>query len=129
MDRIEEIAKDGKFIKIEDQLLVLIRRQLKTEFMLEEKFRDLCKEMSNFVKESEDMVQEFKRLSGNDCGRKDIVHLLRQLFNGNVVVDLDVGGEAWHHVCSHAMFDVSLSIPVATCLSQTVSMFAIILTL
>ncbi|GJV11661.1 hypothetical protein Tco_1353202 [Tanacetum coccineum] len=77
MDRIEEIAKDGKFIKIEYQLLVLIRRQLKTEFMLEKKFRDLCKEMSNFVKESEDMVQEFKRLSGNDVA-KDIVHLLRR---------------------------------------------------
>ncbi|GJV11660.1 hypothetical protein Tco_1353201 [Tanacetum coccineum] len=52
-------------------------RQLKTEFMLEKKFRDLCKEMSNFVKESEDMVQEFKRLSGNDVA-KETVHLLRR---------------------------------------------------
>nr|GEU73086.1 hypothetical protein [Tanacetum cinerariifolium] len=38
---IEEIAKYAKFIKIKDQLLVLIRRQVETELMLEEKFRDL----------------------------------------------------------------------------------------
>nr|GEW26601.1 hypothetical protein [Tanacetum cinerariifolium] len=55
MAYIEEIAKDTKFIKAEDQLLVLIRRQVKTELMLEEKFRDLCEEVSNFVKESENV--------------------------------------------------------------------------
>nr|GEW00446.1 hypothetical protein [Tanacetum cinerariifolium] len=38
---IEKIAKDSKLIKIEDQLLVLIKRQVETELMLEEKFREI----------------------------------------------------------------------------------------
>ncbi|GKE67731.1 hypothetical protein Tco_1521892, partial [Tanacetum coccineum] len=74
---IEEIAKDAKFIKIEDQLLVLIRRRVETELMLDEKFRDLCEEASKFVKESEDVVQETERLSGNDVA-KETVSLLRR---------------------------------------------------
>ncbi|GJT62794.1 hypothetical protein Tco_1006327 [Tanacetum coccineum] len=53
---IEEIAKDAKLIKIEDQLLALIKRQLETELMLEEKLRDLCEKVSNFVKEREVLV-------------------------------------------------------------------------
>ncbi|GJW83480.1 hypothetical protein Tco_0156625 [Tanacetum coccineum] len=53
---IEEIAKDAKFNKIEDQLLVLIRRQVETQLKLEEKFQDICEEVSNFVKESEDVM-------------------------------------------------------------------------
>ncbi|GJW43231.1 hypothetical protein Tco_0072030 [Tanacetum coccineum] len=56
MAYIDEIAKDAKFIKIEDQLLGLIMRQMETELMLEDKFRDLCEEVSNFVKESEDVM-------------------------------------------------------------------------
>ncbi|GJX01659.1 hypothetical protein Tco_0185572, partial [Tanacetum coccineum] len=52
---IEEIAKDAKFNKIEDQLLVLIRRQVETQLKLEEKFQDICEEVSYFVKESEDV--------------------------------------------------------------------------
>nr|GEW30185.1 hypothetical protein [Tanacetum cinerariifolium] len=65
---IEEIAKD--------QLLVLIKRQMKTKFMLEEKFGDLCEEVSNFVKESEDVVNKVGRLSCKDVA-KEIVRLLR----------------------------------------------------
>ncbi|GJX92051.1 hypothetical protein Tco_0345377 [Tanacetum coccineum] len=64
---IEEIAKDAKFIKIEDQLLVLIRRQVETELMLKEKFRDICEEVSNFVKEGEDVVHELESNSGVTC--------------------------------------------------------------
>ncbi|GJT60778.1 RELA/SPOT-like protein [Tanacetum coccineum] len=40
-----------------------------------------------------------------------------------------LGGEAWHHACSHFVFDTALSIPAAACLSQTVSVFAVILAL
>nr|GEY28399.1 hypothetical protein [Tanacetum cinerariifolium] len=42
---------------------ILIKRQLETELMLEEKFRDLCEEVCNFVKEIEDVVKEVERLS------------------------------------------------------------------
>nr|GEW48067.1 hypothetical protein [Tanacetum cinerariifolium] len=73
---IKEIANYAKLIKIEDQLLVLIRRQVETELILKEKFRDLCEEVSNFVKESKDVVQELERLSGNDVA-KETVRLLR----------------------------------------------------
>ncbi|GJS45290.1 hypothetical protein Tco_0595411 [Tanacetum coccineum] len=34
-------------------------------------------------------------------------------WNANVVVDSDFGRAAWHHACSHSMFDASLSIPTA----------------
>nr|GEZ24587.1 hypothetical protein [Tanacetum cinerariifolium] len=44
MKCIEEISKDAKVIEIDNQLLVLIKRQVETELMLEEKFRDLCEE-------------------------------------------------------------------------------------
>nr|GEW95101.1 hypothetical protein [Tanacetum cinerariifolium] len=65
---IEEIAKD--------QLLVLIKRQVKTKLMLEEKFGDLCEEVSNFVKESKDVVNKVGRLSCKDVA-KETVRLLR----------------------------------------------------
>nr|GEZ36846.1 hypothetical protein [Tanacetum cinerariifolium] len=74
---IEEIAKDAKFNKIKDQLLVLIGRQVKTELKLEEKFRELCEEVSNFVKEMEDVVHELERLSGNHVA-KETARLLRR---------------------------------------------------
>ncbi|GJW95849.1 hypothetical protein Tco_0175521 [Tanacetum coccineum] len=45
--------------------------------MLEEKFRDLCEEVSNFVKESEDVVKEVERLSCKDVV-KETVRLLRR---------------------------------------------------
>nr|GEU31480.1 hypothetical protein [Tanacetum cinerariifolium] len=77
MAYIEEIAKDAKIIKIEDQLLVLIKRQVKNELMLEEMFRDPCEEVSKFVKESEDVAKEVERLSCKDVG-KEIVRLLRR---------------------------------------------------
>ncbi|GJV99721.1 hypothetical protein Tco_1554973 [Tanacetum coccineum] len=48
-----------------------------TELKLEEKFRELCEEVSNFVKESEDVVQELERLSGNHVA-KETVRLLRR---------------------------------------------------
>ncbi|GJR88711.1 hypothetical protein Tco_0212722 [Tanacetum coccineum] len=74
---IKEIAKDAKHIKIKDQLLVLIKRQVETKLMLEEKFRDLCEEVSNFVKEIKDVVKEVERLSCKDVV-KETVRLLRR---------------------------------------------------
>nr|GEX13803.1 hypothetical protein [Tanacetum cinerariifolium] len=74
---IEKIAKDAKLIKIDNQLLVLIKRQVEIELMLEEKFRDLCEEVSNFVKESEDVVKKVERLSCKDVA-KEAVRLLRR---------------------------------------------------
>nr|GEV18584.1 phospholipase-like protein [Tanacetum cinerariifolium] len=73
-----DIAKDAKLIRIEDQLLVLIKSQEETSLMLEEKFRDLCEEeVSNIVKESEDVVKEVERLSSKDVA-KETVRLLRR---------------------------------------------------
>ncbi|GKF07649.1 hypothetical protein Tco_0041873, partial [Tanacetum coccineum] len=69
---IKEIAKDAKHIKIKDQLLFLIKRQVETKLMLEEKFRDLCEEVSNFVKEIEDVVKEVERLSCKDVATETI---------------------------------------------------------
>ncbi|GJZ82324.1 hypothetical protein Tco_0647497 [Tanacetum coccineum] len=77
MNCIEEITKDAKVIEIDNQLLVLIKRQVETELMLEEKFRDLCEEVSNFVKEIEDVVKEVERLSCKDVA-KETVYLLRR---------------------------------------------------
>ncbi|GJV46617.1 hypothetical protein Tco_1431153 [Tanacetum coccineum] len=77
MNCIEEIANDAKVIEIDNQLLVLIKRQVETELMLEEKFRDLCEEVSNFVKEIEDVVKEVERLSCKDVA-KETVCLLRR---------------------------------------------------
>ncbi|GKE20590.1 hypothetical protein Tco_1432102 [Tanacetum coccineum] len=85
---IEEIAKDAKFIKIEDQLLVLIRRQVKTELMLKEKFRDICEEVSNFVKERF-LLKKKKAKSGIlELGKEDELAVAansRGLFNGMLV--------------------------------------------
>ncbi|GJS79042.1 hypothetical protein Tco_0728923 [Tanacetum coccineum] len=77
MNCIEEIAKDTKVIEIDDQLLVLIKRQVETELMLEEKFRDLCEKVSNFVKEIEDVVKEVERLNCKDVA-KETIRLLRR---------------------------------------------------
>nr|GEV12929.1 hypothetical protein [Tanacetum cinerariifolium] len=74
---IAKDAKDAKVIEIDDQLLVLIMRQLENELMLEEKFRDLCEEVSNFVKEIKDVVKEVERLSCKDVA-KETVHLFRR---------------------------------------------------
>ncbi|GJR66018.1 Myc-type, basic helix-loop-helix domain-containing protein [Tanacetum coccineum] len=52
---------------------VLIKRQVETELMLEEKFRDLCEEVFNFVKESEDVVKEVERLSCKDVAKETVV--------------------------------------------------------
>nr|GEU92623.1 reverse transcriptase domain-containing protein [Tanacetum cinerariifolium] len=77
MNCIEEIAKDAKVIEIDDQLLVLIKRQVEAALMLEEKFRDLCKEVSNFVKEIKDVVMEVERLICKDVA-KETVRFLRR---------------------------------------------------
>nr|GEW15357.1 hypothetical protein [Tanacetum cinerariifolium] len=69
---IEEIAKDAKLNENDDQLLVLIKRQVETELMLEKKFRYLCEKVSNFVEESEDVVKEIERLSCKDVANKTI---------------------------------------------------------
>nr|GEX14470.1 hypothetical protein [Tanacetum cinerariifolium] len=56
---------------------LLIKRQAETELMLEKNFRDLCEEVSNFVKEIEDMVKEVERLSCKDVAKKTICLLRR----------------------------------------------------
>nr|GEV73684.1 hypothetical protein [Tanacetum cinerariifolium] len=73
---IEEIAKDAKLIRIKDQLLVLIKRQVETELMLEEKFRDLCEEVSNFVKESEDVPRTQDRRCRYFMWKDDLIRRL-----------------------------------------------------
>nr|GEZ14069.1 hypothetical protein [Tanacetum cinerariifolium] len=77
MNCIKEIAKDLKVIEIDNQMLVLIKRQVETELMLKEKFRDLCEEVSNFVKEIKDVVKEVKQLICKDVA-KETVCLLRR---------------------------------------------------
>ncbi|GJZ08313.1 hypothetical protein Tco_0542596 [Tanacetum coccineum] len=77
MNCIEEIVKDAKVIEIDDQLLVLIKRQVETELMLEEKLKDPCEEVSNFVKEIDDVVKKVERLSCKDVA-KETVRLLRR---------------------------------------------------
>nr|GEZ18056.1 hypothetical protein [Tanacetum cinerariifolium] len=71
-------AKDVKVIDIDDQLLMLIKRQLETESMLEEMFRDLCEEVSNFVNLIQDEVKDVERLSCKDVA-KETVRLLRSV--------------------------------------------------
>ncbi|GJR18442.1 hypothetical protein Tco_0625329 [Tanacetum coccineum] len=34
----------------------------------------------------------------------EVIENYESCWNGNVVVDSDIGGAAWNHVCSHAMF-------------------------
>nr|GEV16521.1 hypothetical protein [Tanacetum cinerariifolium] len=70
-------------------LLWITARQVETELMLEEKFRDLCEQMSNVFKESKDVVQELESLSGNDlaketvrlsrCGQKRDLYMITHL--------------------------------------------------
>ncbi|GKA72917.1 hypothetical protein Tco_0779133 [Tanacetum coccineum] len=72
MNCIEEIAKDAKVIEIDNQLLVLIKRQVETKLMFEEKFRDLYEEVSIFVKEIKDVVKEVERLSYKDVAKKTV---------------------------------------------------------
>ncbi|GJZ21041.1 hypothetical protein Tco_0558080 [Tanacetum coccineum] len=72
-DQLSKITADTIRLK----LAVLIWRQVETELKLEEKYRELCDEVSNFVKESEDVVHELERLSGNHVV-KETVRLLRR---------------------------------------------------
>nr|GEX24844.1 reverse transcriptase domain-containing protein [Tanacetum cinerariifolium] len=74
---IEELEKTTKSKNIEDQMLVLMRRQVETELKFEKKFRELCEEVSNAVKEREDVVEELERLSGNHVV-KESTRLLRR---------------------------------------------------
>nr|GEY33892.1 hypothetical protein [Tanacetum cinerariifolium] len=57
---------------------MLIKRQLETESMLEEMFRDLCEEVSNFVNLIQDEVKDVERLSCKDVA-KETVRLLRSV--------------------------------------------------
>ncbi|GKE58648.1 hypothetical protein Tco_1497833, partial [Tanacetum coccineum] len=52
-------------------------RQVKTELKLENKFQKLCEDVSNVVKEREDVVEELERLSGNHMA-KETARLLRR---------------------------------------------------
>nr|GEW13081.1 hypothetical protein [Tanacetum cinerariifolium] len=71
-------TKDAKVIDIDNQSLILINRQVETELMLEERFRDLCEKVSNFVKVIQDEVKEVERLSCKDVA-KETVRLLRRV--------------------------------------------------
>nr|GFA69574.1 hypothetical protein [Tanacetum cinerariifolium] len=73
MSCIEELVKAAKSNKIEDQMLVLTKRQMETKLKLEKKFE----EVSSVVKEREDVVEELERLSGNHVA-KEIARLLRR---------------------------------------------------
>ncbi|GJV09967.1 hypothetical protein Tco_1351508 [Tanacetum coccineum] len=57
----------------------LNQRQVETDLMLEEKFRDLCEEVSNFVKEIEDVVKEVERLSCKDVAKETVCLIKRML--------------------------------------------------
>ncbi|GJV04948.1 hypothetical protein Tco_1338517 [Tanacetum coccineum] len=70
MTCIKELAKAAKFNRIEDQMLVLMGRQVKIELKLEEKFRELYEEVSNVVKERKDVVEELEMLSGHHVAKK-----------------------------------------------------------
>nr|GEW17639.1 hypothetical protein [Tanacetum cinerariifolium] len=74
---IEELEKTTKSKNIEDQMLILMRRQVETELKLEKKFRELCEEVSNDFKERKDVVEELERLSGNHIV-KETTRLLRR---------------------------------------------------
>ncbi|GJW90743.1 hypothetical protein Tco_0168296, partial [Tanacetum coccineum] len=76
MSCVEELAKAAKSNKIEDYMLVLMGRQVETELKLEEKFREVCEEVSTVVKEREDVVEELERLSDNHVA-KETACLLR----------------------------------------------------
>nr|GEX17100.1 hypothetical protein [Tanacetum cinerariifolium] len=76
MNCIEEIAKDAKVIEIDNQLPVLIKRKVEIELILKETFRDLCEEVSNFVKEIEYVVKEVERLSCKDVVKETVCLLI-----------------------------------------------------
>ncbi|GJT94236.1 putative reverse transcriptase domain-containing protein [Tanacetum coccineum] len=59
-------------------MVVLMRRQVESELKLEKKFRELCEEVSNVVKEREEVVEELERLSGNHVA-KESARLLRPI--------------------------------------------------
>ncbi|GKD79432.1 hypothetical protein Tco_1342053 [Tanacetum coccineum] len=73
----EELAKVAKSNKIEDQMLVLMGRQVETELKLEEKFHELWEEVSTVDKEKEDVVKELERLNGNHVAKEN-ARLLRR---------------------------------------------------
>ncbi|GKA74620.1 zinc finger BED domain-containing protein RICESLEEPER 2 [Tanacetum coccineum] len=79
----EEADEDGivcaicQSTDIDSLNLIVLCDGLETELMLEEKFRDLCEDVSNFAKESEDVVKEVERLSCKDVA-KETVRLLRR---------------------------------------------------
>nr|GEX87616.1 UBN2 domain-containing protein [Tanacetum cinerariifolium] len=50
-------------------------------------------------------------------------------WNVNVVVNSHLSEGTRHHACSHVVFDATLSIPAAACVSQTVFVLAVILAL
>ncbi|GJX12003.1 hypothetical protein Tco_0201862 [Tanacetum coccineum] len=74
---IEELAKAAKSNKIDVQMLVLMERQVETGLKLEQKFRELCEEVSTVVKEKEDVVEELERLSGNHVAKESACLLRR----------------------------------------------------
>ncbi|GKB09741.1 hypothetical protein Tco_0838053 [Tanacetum coccineum] len=57
-------------------MVVLMRRQVESELKLNKTFRELCEEVSNVIKEREEVVEELERLSGNHVA-KESAHLLR----------------------------------------------------
>ncbi|GJX25377.1 hypothetical protein Tco_0231673 [Tanacetum coccineum] len=67
-----------------------------------------------------------------DCVRMAWVLLLAMMvllrlciWNVNVVVNSDLGGAAWYHVCNHVMFDAALFIPAATLCEEICALYQI----
>ncbi|GKC06156.1 hypothetical protein Tco_0997766 [Tanacetum coccineum] len=75
---IEELAKAAKSNKIDVQMLVLLERQVETGLKLEQKFRELCEEVSTVVKEKKDVIDELERLSGNHVAKESACLLRRR---------------------------------------------------
>nr|GEV95717.1 zf-CCHC domain-containing protein/UBN2 domain-containing protein [Tanacetum cinerariifolium] len=59
---IEVIAKDAKLIENDDQLLVLIKRHIETELMLEKKFRALCEEITDIAQKDKNEAKPDTRM-------------------------------------------------------------------
>ena len=65
MARLEELANAAKSTNIEDQMLMLIRRQVNDDKKLENKLRALCLEVANTLKDGEEVIEELERLRGD----------------------------------------------------------------
>ncbi|GKE46919.1 hypothetical protein Tco_1478177 [Tanacetum coccineum] len=61
LPRLQELATAMKSTMMADQVLVLMEKEIDNELNLEEKFRDLCSEMMDIVKNVIEYIEELKR--------------------------------------------------------------------